>query len=248
MTMLVAIVVPWKTCSSSRGLRARELGQLPDALHRSLRGVVGRGRQLVDEDLAGLVVDVDQVGERPADIDAEAPHGVASGLQHDLAEVLAALHRRHRLARLLEREGLVDERRDLPLPRELEAFLDLFAGVDERADHALLAAEERDDVERDDLARVAAADHEAAVLRERVEAILEELAADVLEDEVDAAAVRQPHHFLDDVLRLVVDPVVHPELGSRGRASRPSSRCRSRSRRRGARAGRQPSRSRCRPS
>ena len=37
---------------------------------------------------------------------------------------------------------------------------------------------------------------------ERVEALLEELAADVLEDEVDAAAVRQPHHLLDDVLRL----------------------------------------------
>ena len=35
----------------------------------------------------------------------------------------------------------------------------------------------------------AAADDEPAVLAERVEPLLEELAADVLEDEVDAAAV-----------------------------------------------------------
>ena len=74
MTMFVAIVVPWKTWSSADGLVAGLLGQLADALHRSLRGVVGRRRQLVDEDLPGLVVDVDQVGERAADVDSEAFH------------------------------------------------------------------------------------------------------------------------------------------------------------------------------
>ena len=51
------------------------------------------------------------------------------------------------------------------------------------------APEERDDVEGDDLARVGAADDEAPVLRERVEAVLEELAADVLVHDLDAAAV-----------------------------------------------------------
>ncbi len=50
----------------------------------------------------------------------------------------------------------------------------------------MLAAEERDDVERDDLAGVRAADHEPPVLCERVEPLLEELAADVLVDDVDA--------------------------------------------------------------
>jgi hypothetical protein len=64
-----------------RRLRARELGQLLDPLHRPLRGVVGRGRQLVHEDLPGIVVDVDQIGERPADVDSEAPHALAPGLR-----------------------------------------------------------------------------------------------------------------------------------------------------------------------
>ena len=70
---------------------------------------------------------------------------------------------------------------------------------------------------------VAAADDQPPVLRERVEPLLEELAADVLEDEVDAAAVGRPHHLLDHVLRRVVDPDVQAELAARGRASRRSS-------------------------
>ena len=73
--MLVAIVVPWKTCVERRRARRRPLASAPDALHRPLRRVVGRRRQLVDEDHAGLVVDVDQVGERAADVDSEAFHG-----------------------------------------------------------------------------------------------------------------------------------------------------------------------------
>src|SRR5712691_2820271 len=130
----------------------------------------------------------------------------------DLSEMLAAFHRRHRLGSVRERKGLVDERRDLPLPRELEAGLDLCARVDERADDLPLHPEERDDVEGHHLARVTAADHEPAVFAERVEALLEELAAHVLEDEVDAAAVGETHDLLDDVLCPVVDAVVHAEL------------------------------------
>src|SRR5687768_14090804 len=102
------------------------------------------------------------------------------GLEDDLAEVLAALHRLHRLARLVEREDLVDDRRDDAARGELEHLLDLPAVVDERADDLLLRTEERDDVEGDDLAGVPAADDEPAVLRERVEAHLEEVATDVL--------------------------------------------------------------------
>ena len=55
-------------------VRARLLGELPDALDRPLRGVVGRRRQLVHADRARLVVDVDQVGERAADVDPDALH------------------------------------------------------------------------------------------------------------------------------------------------------------------------------
>ena len=64
--------------------------------------------------------------------------------------------------------------------------------IHERPDHLPLHTEERDDVERDDLAGVPAADHEPPVLAERVEPFLEELSTDVLEDEVDATvAVRR---------------------------------------------------------
>src|SRR6266498_4172099 len=98
-------------------------------------------------------------------------------------------------------------------PRQLEALLDFQAGVDEGADDRLLDAEERDDVEGNDLARVAAADDHPPVLGERVESLLEQLAADVLVDEVDATPLRDFHHLLDHVLRLVVDPEVQAELG-----------------------------------
>src|SRR3989442_10499450 len=105
------------------------------------------------------------------------------GQEDDLDELFTPLHRLHRLADGGEREGLVDKRRDLAEARELEAGLDLRPCIDEGADDALLAPEERDDVEGDDLAGMRAADDQPPVLRERVETLLEELAADVLVDE-----------------------------------------------------------------
>ena len=60
-------------------LRRRRLGLLGDlaqALDRSLRRIGRRGRQLVDEDPARLVVDVDEIGERAADVYSEPLHGV----------------------------------------------------------------------------------------------------------------------------------------------------------------------------
>ena len=134
-------------------------------------------------------------------------------LEDDLPEVFAPLHHGHRLARLLEREHLVDERLDGAALRELDAPLELVAVVDEGADDALLAAEERDDVEGHDLARVSAAGHEPAVLAERVERVLEEVSTDVLVGEVDSLVVRQPHDLGNDVLLGVVDAVVHAQLG-----------------------------------
>jgi hypothetical protein len=47
---------------------------LPDSLNGSLRRIVRCRRQLVDEDRSGLVVDLDQVRERPADVDAYTFH------------------------------------------------------------------------------------------------------------------------------------------------------------------------------
>ena len=65
----------------------RLLRDLDDALDGAERGVRGSGRKLVDPDLPGLVVDVDQVGERPSDVDTHTfhlptplPYGVRTSL------------------------------------------------------------------------------------------------------------------------------------------------------------------------
>jgi hypothetical protein len=69
-----------------RRLGPGERGQLADPLHRPLRRVLGRRLELVDEDLTGFVVDVDQVRERAANVDPEAPHAAAPGLEAASAE------------------------------------------------------------------------------------------------------------------------------------------------------------------
>src|SRR6185437_13327464 len=160
--------------------------KLANSSDGSLRRIGGSRGDFVDRDRSRVVVHVDQVGEGSADVDSESLHATLLGLEDDLAEVLTALHDLHRLPRLAEREDLVHERLYQSACRQVEHLLDLPAIVDERADHLLLRAEEGDDVEGDDLAGMAAADHQAAVLRQGVESLLEELAADVLEHEVDA--------------------------------------------------------------
>jgi hypothetical protein len=57
-----------------RRAHAGLLGQLADAAHGALRRVVRRRGELVDEDPARLVVYVDQIRERAADVDAETLH------------------------------------------------------------------------------------------------------------------------------------------------------------------------------
>ena len=74
MTMFVAIVVPWKTWSSDEGSAPAASGELLHALDRPLRRVVGGRGELVDADHARLVVDVDEIREGAADVDADALH------------------------------------------------------------------------------------------------------------------------------------------------------------------------------
>ena len=49
-------------------------GEVTNALDGSLRRIRRRRRQLVDEDLPRLVVDIDEIGERPPDVDPYAFH------------------------------------------------------------------------------------------------------------------------------------------------------------------------------
>src|SRR5437773_9208743 len=92
-----------------------------------------------------------------------------SRLEDDLSEEVPSRHDVHRLRGFLERERRGNLGLQRPAGDEAEARLRLCTSEDERADNRQLPAEERDDVERHDLAAVRAADHEPAVLAERVE-------------------------------------------------------------------------------
>ena len=72
--MFVATVVPCRRLSISDELDAGLLAQPADAVDDAARRVVRRRGDLVDGDPARLLVDEDQVGERAADVDADALH------------------------------------------------------------------------------------------------------------------------------------------------------------------------------
>ena len=73
MMMFVATVVPWKNWSIPAGSAAGGPAELERTLHGRGGRVGRRRRHLVHVD-AALVVEVDQVGERATDVDAEALH------------------------------------------------------------------------------------------------------------------------------------------------------------------------------
>ncbi len=56
------------------GIGAAELGDAPE---HGAREVVGRGRDLVDRNLPGRAVAIDEIRERAADIDADRPHALS---------------------------------------------------------------------------------------------------------------------------------------------------------------------------
>ena len=61
-----------------RQLHAGLLAEAVDALDHAASRIVGRGRDLVDGDLAGFLVYEDQVGEGAADVYSDALHGGCS--------------------------------------------------------------------------------------------------------------------------------------------------------------------------
>jgi len=75
----------------------------------------------VDEDPAGLVIDVDQIVKcRPRRLRGASSSSFT--LEQDLAEMLAAFHRRIASRASASRKRLVHERRDLSLCSQLEQF------------------------------------------------------------------------------------------------------------------------------
>ncbi len=91
---------------------------------------------LCDADRSRLVVDVDQVGERAADVDTEsASLRPPPGSENDLSEELPALHRAPSPARASSSGNVADDPRlEARRGRSGEARLDLAPVEDERAD------------------------------------------------------------------------------------------------------------------
>src|SRR6478735_3138847 len=79
-----------------------------------------------------------------------------SWTDQDLPEVGARLEGAVRVLDVVQGVRGRHQRREQPARGEPQHLLELLAGVDEGADDRLLPAEERDDVERDDLAGVGA--------------------------------------------------------------------------------------------
>ena len=73
-TALVATVVPCSTPSTASGLDAAALAQLDEPGHERAARVVGRRVHLVHDDLVGVGVIEREIGERPADVDADQLH------------------------------------------------------------------------------------------------------------------------------------------------------------------------------
>ena len=75
-TMFVATVVPWRRLSTSSSGTPAFLTEAANALDDAPRRVVGRRGHLVDGDAPRLLIDEDEIGEGPADVDADALHAV----------------------------------------------------------------------------------------------------------------------------------------------------------------------------
>ena len=212
--MFVAIVVPWKTWSSDEGSAPACVGELLDALDRCPATGRRGSWELVDEDHARLVVDVDQIREGAADVDADALHEAPPAVRtilpkNSLLSMSSIAFAASSRGNVAASGGLHGAARD-----QREAGLDLVAVVHERPDHGELRRKNGMMSNGTTSPECAPQIDEPSVLRERVEPVLEGLAADVLVDDVDAVTVRDAHHLGDDVLRGVVDAHVQPELAA----------------------------------
>src|SRR5687767_7365481 len=143
---------------------------------------------------------------------ARVKSSAATGLgrDDDLAEHLAALEALEALLELAEREHRVDHGREAG--RHLvERLADVAHRAAERAEDAVLLLEQLHQVHGRRYARGRAAGDEAAAPLHRQEAAVPGLGSDMLEDDVDALAFRQPAHLALEALVAVVDDVVGAE-------------------------------------
>src|SRR6478735_2761442 len=162
--------------------------------------------------------------DRPA-AQADPGGGSRSGGEQHLADVPRRLELAVRVGGLLEREPGVDDgphdtRLDerphvLAHGRDDGRLLGGRAGAQARGDDGAALGEQHAEVELALPAALQPDGHEAAVRRKRVDVAGEVLRAHVVEDDVGAVAVRARTDLLDEVLLLVVDEHLGPELAAR---------------------------------
>ncbi len=109
------------------------------------------------------------------------------------------------LASVFEREHGVDPRAELPGCNVLHYDLVLLRRARARSQHLPLGAECGQEIERDNGATVASAEDKPPVLAQRAHARHEEVAADVLDNHVDAATIGELKCALGDLVAVVIN-------------------------------------------
>src|SRR5690606_12327770 len=128
-----------------------------------------------------------------------------SHLDHDFALLASFLEEAVGLRELLERIDAIDRRSQPTERNELEDRPQLITPAERRAENRLALEVERGEIERDRSSAGRAAGDEAASLREACDIDPEVRLSDVVEDDVDAAAVRELERASSDVLSAIVD-------------------------------------------
>ena len=136
--------------------------------------------------------------------------------EHELAVLLAGLEPPLRRLHVLERPHRVDERPDAPLREEARDGAELRVAGHRRAEHVELLPEDAVQARGRIAARRRARDHEAPAAAQRLDRGRPGVGADVLVDDVGAAAARQLPHRREHVVAAVVDGRVRASLARDG--------------------------------
>src|SRR5580704_13814091 len=158
---------------------------------------------------------------------AAAP-GSMIDAQDDLAELLCRFEVAMRFGRLREGKHTIDDGLQLAVVEERHHYLQIMLGGAVGADDRQLLVE---DVVHEHLAIVGlgAADRDdPAAPGQAADRLVEEIAADMLDDEVDAALVCALQNLVDEIRGVVVDDLVGPQflgplqlpVGARGRVDK----------------------------
>ena len=133
-------------------------------------------------------------------------------LEDDLAELLALFQIAVGVGGLLERKDAVDDRFEPAARQQGHHGLHVTQGGAVGADDLKLLVEDVVDLDFALVGSRAADRHQAAAARQRADRLVEDFAADVLDDHVDAALVGALHDLFLEIDLVVVDDLVGTEL------------------------------------